>query len=303
MDRKKGMTEEELLRMREQGKDDLIWRTYSRGATMKDVCFIAETDRERVYTAAVTGIVQRLIQKAERGETGGIGQLEKLKARLDCEMAVLRHEDEEAIMRSRAELAELNRKLEELDRELDEAHTRFSETLDGVREDLDAPADDESSEDTEDTAIDALERETAEEDGDVPETADGYSADEPEKVASVCSRVKGWIRKVFTSDLFAHACLVLGMLIIIGTCIWGVVEAVRPDETALSGPEAEYWMLSDKLGKAISEREDMIAGLSEIGGYIEDLMGLYGDGVEALSAKQAEISFIQSGIDRVIGQR
>ena len=118
MDRKKGMTEEELLRMREQGKDDLIWRTYSRGATMKDVCFIAETDRERVYTAAVTGIVQRLIQKAERGETGGIGQLEKLKARLDCEMAVLRHEDEEAIMRSRAELAELNRKLEELDREL-----------------------------------------------------------------------------------------------------------------------------------------------------------------------------------------
>lgn len=312
MDRKRKMTEEELIQMREQVKDDLIWKTYSHGVSMKDVCFIAESDRERVYSAVVAGIVKRLIQKAERIETGGIEQLERLKARLDDEMSVLRREDEEAVMRSRAELVELNRKLEEMDRELEETHRDFQKTLD---ETLEMISDDSCGSPNE--AVSDDDWKLAEDEGDAPDdcggekpepdaarqpAGDGPRTARNERWAAFKSRCRGFL----LSDFFSHICIGVGTVIIVAACAWGVGSAVhdlKSGHETVSPVVAEYRTLANRLDRALMERDEMVAALEEIGGDIEALMELYGEGVEVLSAKQAEIAYLDEAMNRTLQYR
>ena len=311
MDRKRKMTEEELIQMREQVKDDLIWKTYSHGVSMKDVCFIAESDRERVYSAVVAGIVKRLIQKAERMETGGIEQLERLKARLDDEMSVLRREEEEAVMRSRAELVELNRKLEEMDRELEETHRNFQKTLDETLEmvtndcgspDETVPDDSWALAGEEDDVTDDCEEKTSGSDtseqsaGDCPLTARNT------KWTAFKSRCRGFL----LSDFFSHICIGVGSLIIVAACAWGIGSAVhdlKGGHETVSPVVAEYRTIANRLDRALMERDEMVAALEEIGGDIEALMELYGEGVEVLSAKQAEIAYLDEAMNRTLQYR
>lgn len=308
MDRKRKMTEEELIQMREQVKDDLIWKTYSHGVSMKDVCFIAESDRERVYSAVVAGIVKRLIQKAERMETGGIEQLERLKARLDDEMSVLRHEDEEAVMRSRAELVELNRKLEEMDRELEETHRNFQKTLDEtlemISDDCGSPDEAVTGDDwklagDEGEASGDCEGEKPEPDAARQPAGDGSRTVRNERWAAFKSRCRGFL----LSDLFSHICIGVGSLIIVAACAWGVGSAVhdlKSGQKTVSPVVAEYRTLVNRLDRALMERDEMVAALEEIGGDIEALMELYGEGVEVLSAKQAEIAYLDEAMNRTL---